>query len=55
MCYAMDGSGFIILSETPYAESHVGSKVSNGVDFPLSVGMLSFGNMGRVTAWGRKR
>ena len=53
MRYAMNGSGFTILGETPCAEPHAGSSWSNGTGCPLTPGMLSFGYMGRVTSMGR--
>ena len=50
MRYAMDGSGFTILNETTCMP---GSSWSKGTGCPLTLGMLSFGNMGRVTSLGR--
>jgi len=45
----------LILREAPCAVLHAGSSWSNGIDCPLTLGMLSFGNMGRVTSMGRKQ
>jgi hypothetical protein len=52
MYYAMDGSDFIILGETPCTDLHAESSWSNGIGCPLIHGMLSFGNMERVTSMG---
>ena len=52
MRYAMDGSGFTILNETPCTDLHAGLSWSNGTGCPHTLGMLSFGNMGRVTSMG---
>jgi hypothetical protein len=53
MRYAMDKSGFAILSETLCANPYAGLSWSNGIDCPLTLGMLSFDNRGRMTSTGR--